>query len=326
MRVRVGCEFRYQTPSPVPMLMLVRARPDAEHRALYESQWTEPQFGLREYQDSFGNPCWRFQLPAGETLIRYDAVVEVSPEPDPVVPDAQLTPVEQLPDDTLVFTLPSRYVESDLLISDAWELFGQTPPTWARVQAICDWVHRNIEYKTGSSGPSTTAYDVYQQRQGVCRDFAQLGVALCRAVNIPARYTFGYLPDIAVEPPDIPMDFHAWFEAYLGGRWYTFDARHNEPRIGRVKIAHGRDAVDVALSTAYGAAGLTSMVVWADEIAEGEQPAQQSEPLTVPATRNVSAETISVSEGISSGGGSADHATSDSWRTDAEMASAPAGG
>ncbi|MGE3269653.1 MAG: transglutaminase family protein [Chloroflexota bacterium] len=273
MRVRVGCEFKYRTQAPVPMLMLVRARPDAEHETVYESQWTEPQAGLREYQDSFGNPCWRLLLPEGDSLVRYDAVVEVSPEPDMVVPDAPLVPVHELPDDTLAFTLPSRYIESDLLLDDAWRLFGDTPPTWARVQAVCDWVFQNIQYKTGSSGPSTTAHDVYLSRVGVCRDFAQISVALCRALNIPARYTFGYLPDIAVEPPDIPMDFHAWFEAYLGDRWYTFDARHNVPRVGRVKIAHGRDAVDVALSTAYGAVNLSSMVVWADEIAEQAQSA-----------------------------------------------------
>jgi transglutaminase-like putative cysteine protease len=271
MRVRVGCEFQYDTLGPVPMLMLVRARPDAEHTTLYESQWTQPDISLREYRDTFENPCWRLVLPQGLSVVRYDAIVDVSGEPDMVLPDAQLALVQDLPDDTLMFTLPSRYIESDLLISDAWNLFGNTPPTWARIQAVCDWVFQNVTYETGSSGPSTTAYDVYQQRKGVCRDFAQLSVALCRALNIPARYTFGYLPDIAVEPPDVPMDFHAWFEAYVGGRWHTFDARHNIPRIGRVKIAHGRDAVDVALSTAYGVANLASMVVWSDEIPGDEQ-------------------------------------------------------
>src|SRR5215213_8883215 len=283
MRVRVGCEFQYQTQMPVPMLMLVRARPDADHQTCYESQWTDPSIPLREYRDSFGNPCWRLVLPTGDSVIRYDAVVEVSGDPDPVVPDAPLVPVEELPDDALVFTLPSRYIESDLLLDDAWQLFGNTPPTWARIQAICDWVHANVEYGYGLSGPTTTALDVYKRRQGVCRDFAQLSVAFCRALNIPARYTFGYLGDIAVEPPDVPMDFHAWFEAYLGGRWYTFDARHNVPRIGRVKIAHGRDAVDVALSTAYGAATLTNMVVWADEVtdeSEGGPPPGFETPST----------------------------------------------
>jgi transglutaminase-like putative cysteine protease len=270
MRVRVGCEFTYETQAPVPMVMLVRARPDGEHEIRYESQWTEPNLEVREYRDSFANPCWRLVLPTGRSVVRYDAVVEVTGEPDVVVPDAPLVPVQDLPDDVLVFTLPSRYIESDLLLDDAWQLFGNTPQTWARVQAVCDWVHANVEYGYGLSGPTTTALDVFKQRQGVCRDFAQLSVALCRALNIPARYTFGYLGDIAVEPPDVPMDFHAWFEAYLGGRWHTFDARHNVPRIGRVKIAHGRDAVDVALSTAYGAATLKSMIVWSDEIPDDD--------------------------------------------------------
>ena len=335
MRVRVGCELRYETVTPVPMLMLVRARPDAEHTAVYESHWTEPSFPFHEYNDVFGNHCWRFTLPVGPSLVRYDAVVEVTGEADPVVPDAPLVPVDELPDDTLQFTLPSRYVQSDLLLDDAWSLFGNTPPTWARVQAICDWIHANIEYRTGSSGPWTTALDIYQQRAGVCRDFALMGVALCRAMNIPARYTFGYLPDIAIEPPDIPMDFHAWFEAYLGGRWYTFDARHNTPRIGRVTIGRGRDVADVALTTAYGSAELTSMVVWADEIVEGSGESDQigtSVPSSVlgeiglsstqdlaiqvgtldapPAgdeTRIVVQGTLPSSAGVSTGGGPADH-------------------
>ena len=268
MRVRVGCDLRFETEFPVPLLMLVRARGDADHRRLYESRWAEPSLSIREYDDVFGNPCWRITLPPGSPSVRYDAIVEVSGEPDLVVPDAALVPVDELPDDVLQFTLPSRYVPSDLLLDDAWRLFGETPQTWARVQAFCDWIYANIEYRAGSSGPSTTALDIYQQRAGVCRDFALMGVALCRALNIPARYTFGYLPDIAVEPPDVPMDFHAWFEAYLGGAWYTFDARHNIPRIGRVKVGHGRDVADVALTTAYGSARLTSMIVWADEIAE----------------------------------------------------------
>ena len=288
MRVRVGCEFQFETTAPVPTVMLVRVRPDAEHRTLYESRWTEPTVEIGEYDDVFGNPCWRLVLPPGQATVRYDAVVGVSGEPDPVVLDATLVPVEQLPNDALHFTLPSRYVPSDLLLDDAWRLFGDTPPTWARVQAICDWIHANVEYRTGASRPSMTALDVYQERIGVCRDFALIGVAFCRALNIPARYTFGYLPDIAVEPPDVPMDFHAWFEAYVGGRWYAFDARHNVPRIGRVLIGRGRDAVDVAMCTTYGAATLASMIVWADEIVEtddrGEAEAATDQPVPDVAT------------------------------------------
>jgi transglutaminase-like putative cysteine protease len=250
------------------MVMMVRAQPDGDHQTLYESRWTEPETPIREYVDAFDNHCWRFTAPAGRFRIRYDALVAASGEPDPVVPDAPLVPVEDLPDATLVFTLASRYVQSDLLVAKAWELFGDTPPTWQRVQAVCDWVHTNISYETSGNGPTITALDVFERRIGVCRDFALLATAFCRALNIPARYTFGYFPDIAVEPPDVPMDFHAWFEAYLGDRWYPFDARHNVPRIGRVVIGRGRDAVDVALVTQYGASQLNAMTVWADEVTE----------------------------------------------------------
>ena len=266
MRIRVGCEFVWETTAPVPMLMLVKPRADADHIAVYESTWSDPPLAIHEYTDLFGNNCWRFLAPEGTSAVRYDAVVEIPETPDPVVPHAALHAVEDLPDDAIVFTLPSRYVESDKLLDVAWELFGNTAPTWERIQAVCDWVHHNIQFVNGSSTPATTAYDVYQQRMGVCRDFALLSVALCRALNIPARYTFGYLPDIAIEPPDVPMDFHTWFEAYVGGRWYTFDARHNTPRVGRVVIGRGRDAVDCALSTAYGNARLAKFTVWSDEI------------------------------------------------------------
>jgi transglutaminase-like putative cysteine protease len=266
IRIRVGCEFDYQSEFPVPMLMLVRAHPDGEHETVYESRWTEPEVPVHEYLDSFENRCWRFTAPVGRFRVRYDALVSISGAPDRVLPDAPLVPVEDLPDSTLVFTLPSRYIQSDLLIQTAWDLFGSTPPTWQRVQAVCDWVHTNIRYETGSSDPTVTAMDVLERRVGVCRDFALLATALCRALNIPARYTFGYLPDIAVEPPDVPMDFHAWFEAYLGDRWHTFDARHNVPRIGRVVIGHGRDAVDVALTTQYGLTRLNAMTVWSDQV------------------------------------------------------------
>jgi transglutaminase-like putative cysteine protease len=265
MRVRVGCEFQYESDVPVPAVVLVRARGDGEHRTVYESRWSEPGLPIREYQDAFGNPCWRLTFPGGLATLRYDAVVDVDDEPDPTVPGAPLTPVEDLPDDALVFTLASRYVESDLLADQAWALFGHTAPTWARVQAVCDWVHQNVRYETGCSAPTISARDVFERRVGVCRDFALLSVAFCRALNIPARYTFGYLPDIMLNPPDEPMDFHAWFQAFLGGRWYTFDARHNVPRIGRVVIGYGRDAADVALTTSYGALRLAKMTVWADE-------------------------------------------------------------
>jgi transglutaminase-like putative cysteine protease len=279
MRIRVGCEFDYASEVPVPMLMLVRAQPDGEQQTLYESHWTEPKILVREYVDGFANHCWRFTAPTGRFIIRYDALVGISSKPDEVVPDAPLTPVEDLPDATLVYTLPSRSIQSDLLVPMAWELFGATPATWQRVQAVCDWVHTNVRYETGNSAPTITAMDVLERRVGVCRDFALLATGFCRALNIPARYAFGYLPDIAVQPPDTPMDFHAWFEAYLGDRWYTFDARHNEPRIGRVVIGRGRDAVDVAMTTQYGSARLDAMTVWADEVAEDATPDDDADEL-----------------------------------------------
>lgn len=266
MRVRVGCEFQYEAPSVVPAVMLVRARSDGTHRTVYESRWVDPALAIREYRDSFGNICWRLSLPEGITTLRYDAVVDVDDEPDPSHPGTPLTPVAELPDEALEFTLPSRYVESDILSNDAWRLFGNSPQSWERVQAVCDWIHQNIEYRGGSSSPEVTALTVYQRRLGVCRDFALLAVAFCRALNIPARYTFGYLPDIAVGVVEGAMDFHAWFEAFIGGRWFTFDARHNVPRIGRVVIGYGRDAADVAMTTSYGAIRLERMTVWADEV------------------------------------------------------------
>ena len=266
IQVRVGCEFTYDTDSAVPMLMLVRPRVDGEHHILYESRWLRPEVPLREYVDGFQNSCWRFTAPGGPITIRYDAVVEIDGEPDPICAAAQLVPVQDLPDDTLVFTLPSRYIQSDLLLDIAWELFGQTSPGWARVQAICDWVHENVRFEMGATTASTSASEIYEQRVGVCRDFALLSVGFCRALNIPARYVFGYLPDIAVEPLSGLMDFHSWFEAFLGDRWYTFDARHNVPRIGRVVVGRGRDAVDVALTTSYGEARLEKMIVWSDQV------------------------------------------------------------
>jgi transglutaminase-like putative cysteine protease len=279
MRVRIGCEFEYASEAPMPLLMLVQARPDGDHTTLYQSRWSDPEVPIREYIDSFGNHCWRLAAPAGAFRLRYDAVVAMSDEPDPVVPDAPVIGVESLPDDTLMYTLPSRYIQSDLLVPISWDLFGNTPTTWARVQSICDWVHANVAYAPGSSDPTVSAMDVYQRRIGVCRDFALLATGLCRAINIPARYTFGYLPDVGVEPPDSPMDFHAWFEAYLGERWYTFDARHNVPRIGRIVTGRGRDAVDVAMATQYGSGVLRTMTVWAEEVLGDRGPLADADEL-----------------------------------------------
>lgn len=265
LAVHLGCEFRYEAVAGVELVAIVEPAHDTgwAHR-LRSERAVEPQTPVRDYVDLFGNRCWRIAAPGGPLTLRYDAVYAVPDAPDPADPQAQQTPVSELPDDTLMFTLPSRFCQSDLLLDDAWRLFGDGPEGYARVQAICDWVHANVEYGYGWSGPSISAVDTFTSRKGVCRDFAHLPVAFCRALNIPARYVFGYLPDYGIEPPDVPMDFHAWFEAYLDGRWYTFDARHNVPRIGRVKIAQGRDAVDVAMITSYGNAQLHAMIVWTD--------------------------------------------------------------
>ncbi len=268
MQLRVGCEFGYEAEWPTPGVMLVAPHPEIPSRVVREEWGAEPALDSHEYSDLLRNRCRRFTLPAGATTLRYDATVEVSGVVDEVEPSATQIPVEELPDEALVYTLASRYCLSDALSATAWHLFGGTELGWARVQAVCDWLHEHIRYGVPST-PLTTAVDVYVARGGICRDFAHLAVTFCRALNIPARYVFGYMPDIGVPPPHPPMDFHAWFEAYLGGRWYTFDARFNTPRIGRVPIGRWRDAVDVAMMTTYGAARFQRMIVWADLAEDG---------------------------------------------------------
>ncbi len=265
MQIRVGCEFRYQATWPTPAVIQVQPRADATHHVLQEAWDISPQVPMHSFRDIYNNICQRLVLPVGEHTMRYDAMVGVSGEKDEVAPDAAQMPVEDLPDDLLHYTLPSRYCVSDVLSDTAWQLFGTIDGGWARVQAICDWVHSNIRFQYGTSTPLTTAADVYERRVGVCRDFAHLAISFCRALNIPARYVFGYLPDIGVPPPDDPMDFCAWMEVYLANRWWTFDPRNNMPRIGRVLIGRGRDALDVAMVTTYGSPRLQSMTVWADE-------------------------------------------------------------
>jgi transglutaminase-like putative cysteine protease len=265
MRIRVGCEFQYEATWPAPAVLLVQARDDDPHRIYHESWRTNPHVQTHDYYDLYRNRCQRLILPVGPSSLTYDAVVEISGEPDDVDTSAIQHPVEELPDDVIIFTLPSRYCLSDALSNTAWELFGGSEMGWARVQAVCDWINANIEYGRKST-PLTTALDVYEARGGICRDFAHLGVTFCRALNIPARYVFGYMPDIGIPPPYPAMDFHAWFEVYLGGRWWTMDARHDERRIGRVLMARGRDAVDCALTTAFGPTKLKKFVVVTEEI------------------------------------------------------------
>jgi transglutaminase-like putative cysteine protease len=240
---------------------------------------TSPALTMQAYRDSFGNWCSRIVAPKGKTCIFSDAVVRDSGLPDEVSPDALQSPVEALPEDALLFLLGSRYCETDRLTAVAWELFEKSPPGWARVQAICDFVHQHVSFGYEHARSTKTAWETFHERQGVCRDYAHLAVALCRCMNIPARYCTGYLGDIRVPPMPGPMDFSSWFEAYLGGRWYTFDARFNTPRVGRILIARGRDAADVAISTAFGANTLKQFKVWADEVVPpGPGPSDEAAP------------------------------------------------
>jgi transglutaminase-like putative cysteine protease len=248
--------------------MLVEPHRDGAHTIVREEWKITPDIEKHAYYDIYGNLCQRLVLPQGAHSLSYDAVVKVSDNWDEVAPDTPQLPVEDLPDETLLYTLPSRFCQSDVLSDTAWQLFGNTEPGWKRVQAVCDWVHEHIRFQYGTSTPLTSAVDVYEQSVGVCRDFTHLAVTFCRALNIPTRYVFGYIPDIGVPPPDDPMDFCAWMEVYLGDRWWTFDPRNNMPRVGRVLIGRGRDALDVAMVTSYGSPKLKQMTVWADEAQE----------------------------------------------------------
>jgi transglutaminase-like putative cysteine protease len=227
---------------------------------------TDPPVPVAAYRDSFGNWCTRIVAPKGRIRLSSSAVVRDSGAADPTVAGARQHPVRDLPEETLLFLLGSRYCETDRLSQTAWDLFGSSAPGWGRVQAICDFVHNHISFGYRHACATKSAWDAFGERTGVCRDFAHLAVAFCRCMNIPARYCTGYLGDIGVPPADEPMDFAAWMEVYLGGKWHTFDPRNNTPRIGRVLIARGRDAADVAIASTFGPARLLSFAVVTDEI------------------------------------------------------------
>jgi transglutaminase-like putative cysteine protease len=264
--VRVGCEFVQRAEAPTHAVMQVEPRLDGRF-ALMDERWdNEPVLATSRYVDSFGNLCRRVNLPVGDSVLRYTAVVEVAREQDAFAPDARQIDPSQLPDDALEFTRPSRLCPSDELSDTAWDLFGGVAPGWPRVAAVCDWVHDRLTFGYGTSTSVTTAKDALDAGQGVCRDFAHLALTFCRGLNIPARYTFGYLPDVDVIPNEDPMDFCAWMEVFLDGTWWTFDPRNNRPRVGRVLIGRGRDALDVAMVTSYGPLELISMTVMADEV------------------------------------------------------------
>ena len=268
MQIRVGFEMAFQCPQPTPMVLALSIHYSrASDLVRPDHLVTIPSVPVTAYRDLFGNWCSRLVAPAGRFVLSTDALVNDSGEADVVAPWAMQTPVELLPDSTLLYLLGSRYCETDRLSEIAWQRFGAGPTGWARVQAICDFVHRHIEFGYPHARATRTALEAYNERRGVCRDYAHLAIAFCRCMNIPARYCTGYLGDVGTAPPYGPMDMAAWFEAYIGERWYTFDARNNVPRIGRVLIARGRDACDVALSSTFGPNRLESFKVWTDVVA-----------------------------------------------------------
>jgi len=251
-----------------PAVFQVTPRPDQlQPVTVTDVRWDlDPARELRPYTDMYGNDCQRVTIPAGKSVLRYDAVAEVSDETEDADEDAPELAAADLPDDVLVYTLPSRYVVPDVLAGEAWSLFSQVPPGYRRVQAVCDHVNAHLTFQYGSSTPLSTAADVHTSGYGVCRDFTHLAITFCRALSIPARYVFGYLPDMDVPVDPHPMDFAAWMEVYLGDRWWTFDPRNNRRRKGRVLIGRGRDASDVAMVTTFGGPTLESMIVHAEEI------------------------------------------------------------
>jgi transglutaminase-like putative cysteine protease len=267
LQMQVGFEIEFNCPAPTPMLLTLNIHSSrAADLRQPDLLQTAPSIPVRYYHDQYGNYCGRIVAPAGSLVLRTNALIVDSGEADAHAPAAQQWPVEQLPESTLVYLLGSRYCETDQLTGMAWQRFGQTPLGWSRVQAICDFVHQHITFGYAYARRTRTAWEAYNEGQGVCRDYAHLAIALCRCMNIPARYCTGYLGDIRIPAIPAPMDFAGWFEAYLGERWYTFDARNNTPRIGRVLMARGRDACDVALTTAFGPNTLQRFQVWADEV------------------------------------------------------------
>jgi transglutaminase-like putative cysteine protease len=267
MQIRAGYDIAYDCPQDTPMLLLLNVHPSRLPDIIGPHQiFFDPPIAAREYRDGFGNICHRILAPAGRLAISTSFVINDPGTPDSVVAYAHQAAVQDLPDDVLVHLLASRYCETDRLSNIAWSLFGNMPLGWARVQAICDYVHDHISFDYAYADRTRSAWGGYTERRGVCRDFAHLAIAFCRCMNIPARYCTGYLGDIGIATAPTPGDFSAWFEAYLDGQWHTFDARHNTPRIGRILMARGRDATDVALATTFGPCILAGFSIITDEV------------------------------------------------------------
>ncbi|HZS56077.1 MAG TPA: transglutaminase family protein [Bryobacteraceae bacterium] len=271
MLIRVGYDISFETSVEVPIVALLNVHPSrAGDLREPDGLRLEPAVKIDTYLDTFDNICSRFVAPPGTIRLFNSTLIDDSGELDAQNPSARQVPVGELPTETLRFLLASRYCEVDLLSNTAVELFGDIPGGWERVQAICDWVHRKVTFGYNFARGTKTALDVYTERLGVCRDFQHLAITFCRCLNIPARYASGYLGDIGVPVAPYPMDFSAWFEAYLEDRWWTFDARHNVPRQGRVLMAIGRDAADVAITTSFGSAKLTTFTVVSDEVTQAQ--------------------------------------------------------
>lgn len=271
MQLRAGFELIYSFPQFTPVLLVVNIHHSRTSDIVIPDRLvTEPAIPFTAYHDKFGNYCHRLLAPPGRISLSTNAVINDSGLPDEVDPTAEQVAVQDLPEDTLLFLMGSRYCETDLLSNTAWQLFGYTPPGYARVQAICDFVHNHIYFNYQNARATRTASEAYQEGTGVCRDYAHLAITFCRCMNIPARYCTGYLGDVGTLPPYPPGDFAAWFEAWIGGRWHLFDPRNNVPRISRILMARGRDACDVAIATTFGSNILESFRVWTDEVPANE--------------------------------------------------------
>ncbi len=271
MQLRTGFELIYRFPQPTPIILVVNIHESrAGDLVVPDHLVTEPAIPIGTYRDAFGNRCNRVLAPAGRLRLMTDCVIRDGGQPDERVFGAGQDSVEDLPEDTLVFLLGSRYCETDLLCDTAWQLFGGFLPGYSRVQAICDYVHRHISFNYQNARATRSAADVFGGRTGVCRDYAHLAITFCRCLNIPARYCTGYLSDLGTAPPYGVGDFAAWFEVWIGGRWHTFDPRNNVPRVGRILMARGRDAADVAIATTFGPNTLESFLVWTDEMPGAE--------------------------------------------------------
>jgi len=290
MDIEAGYKISFNCTQDVPMVLMLSVHPSrmgdlrSEHAIRFSRAVRQ-----RDYLDSFGNVCTRLVAPTGLLEISNRFVISDSGLPDDVAPRARQIDVDQLPDETLRFLLGSRYCDTQTLTDLAWSQFGGVEGGWQRVQAICDYVHDRIEFGYQHARGDRTAFEGHEERRGVCRDFAHLAVTLCRCMNIPARYCTGYLGDIGVPRDPAPMDFSAWFEAFLDGRWYTFDARHNQRRIGRIVIARGRDAADVAISTAFGKAELKHFLVLTEEVAGSRGLRRELSPRPCPDSRTIAA-------------------------------------